>query len=100
VSGAKRPTAATKCARSKAGAKDFISKPFDMVEVLLRVHNLLEVRLLLSAVKVLNSLLGDCSYCRKSATANIPGNPSRTTSAAYRLQVQPQHLPGLFSRSK
>jgi len=49
----------------KAGAKDFISKPFDMVEVLLRVHNLLEVRLLLSAVKVLNSLLAICSYCRK-----------------------------------
>ena len=30
----------------KAGAKDFISKPFDLVEVLLRVHNLIEVRLL------------------------------------------------------
>src|SRR5580658_9901420 len=30
----------------KCGAKDFISKPFDLVEVLLRVHNLLEVRLL------------------------------------------------------
>ena len=30
----------------KAGAKDFISKPFDVAEVLTRVHNLLEVRLL------------------------------------------------------
>jgi signal transduction histidine kinase len=30
----------------KAGAKDFISKPFDLTEVLLRVHNMLEVRLL------------------------------------------------------
>ena len=30
----------------QAGAKDFISKPFDVAEVLLRVHNLLEVRLL------------------------------------------------------
>jgi signal transduction histidine kinase len=30
----------------KAGAKDFISKPFDLTEVLLRVHNLIEVRLL------------------------------------------------------
>jgi PAS domain S-box-containing protein len=29
-----------------AGAKDFISKPFDLVEVKARVHNLLEVRLL------------------------------------------------------
>ncbi|SDS16325.1 response regulator [Opitutus sp. GAS368] len=30
----------------KAGAKDFVSKPIDLAEVLLRVHNMLEVRLL------------------------------------------------------
>ena len=30
----------------KAGAKDFISKPFDLVEVKTRIHNMLEVRLL------------------------------------------------------
>ena len=30
----------------KAGAKDFVSKPFDMVEVQTRIHNMLEVRLL------------------------------------------------------
>jgi len=30
----------------KAGAKDFISKPFEVAEVLTRVHNMLEVRLL------------------------------------------------------
>src|SRR5512141_255315 len=30
----------------KAGAKDFVSKPFELAEVLMRVHNLLEVRLL------------------------------------------------------
>jgi len=30
----------------KSGAKDFVSKPFDLAEVLIRVHNLLEVRLL------------------------------------------------------
>ena len=30
----------------KSGAKDFVSKPFDLAEVLIRVHNMLEVRLL------------------------------------------------------
>jgi two-component system cell cycle response regulator len=35
----------------KAGAKDFISKPFDLAEVLARVHNLLDVRLLHEAAR-------------------------------------------------
>src|SRR6195256_4128458 len=35
----------------QAGAKDFISKPFDLTEVLARVHNLLEVRLLHAETK-------------------------------------------------
>jgi len=30
----------------QGGAKDFVSKPFDLAEVLMRVHNMLEVRLL------------------------------------------------------
>jgi len=30
----------------KAGAKDFVSKPFDLAEILMRVYNMLEVRLL------------------------------------------------------
>lgn len=35
----------------QAGAKDFVSKPFDLAEVLLRVHNMLEVRLLHEAAR-------------------------------------------------
>jgi PAS domain S-box-containing protein len=38
----------------KAGAKDFINKPFDVAEVLVRVHNLLEVRLLHLKLTILN----------------------------------------------
>jgi adenylate cyclase len=30
----------------QAGARDFVTKPFDLAEVLMRVHNMLEVRLL------------------------------------------------------
>jgi len=35
----------------QSGAKDFISKPFDLAEVLMRVHNMLEVRLLYEATR-------------------------------------------------
>src|SRR5208283_4302130 len=38
----------------KAGAKDFVSKPFEFGEVLIRVHNMLEVRLLHLESKRLN----------------------------------------------
>ena len=41
----------------KAGAKDFDSKPFDLVEVKTRIHNLLEVRLLYKQVENYYSLL-------------------------------------------
>ena len=56
----------------KAGAKDFVSKPFDLGEVLIRVHNLLEIRLLhrhqllLDGVRLDNSQrlggIGDWEY--------------------------------------
>lgn len=35
----------------RSGAKDFVSKPFDLTEVLIRVHNMLEVRLLHEAAR-------------------------------------------------
>jgi PAS domain S-box-containing protein len=41
----------------QAGAKDFISKPFDLVEVKTRIHNMLEVRLLYKKLESYNSLL-------------------------------------------
>jgi signal transduction histidine kinase len=40
----------------QAGAKDFISKPFDLAEVLMRVRNMLEVRLLHLESKKANRL--------------------------------------------
>jgi len=36
----------------QAGAKDFISKPFDLVEVRTRIHNMLEVRLLYKMLSI------------------------------------------------
>jgi len=41
----------------QAGAKDFISKPFDLVEVKTRIHNMLEVRLLYRQLENYNKVL-------------------------------------------
>ncbi len=41
----------------QAGAKDFISKPFDLLEVKTRIHNMLEVRLLYKKLEQHNELL-------------------------------------------
>jgi PAS domain S-box-containing protein len=40
-----------------AGAKDFVAKPFDFVEVQTRIHNLLEVRLLYKKLANFNKVL-------------------------------------------
>ncbi len=41
----------------QAGAKDFISKPFDLVEARARIHNMLEVRLLYKKLDHYNQVL-------------------------------------------
>lgn len=41
----------------QAGAKDFVSKPFDMIEVQTRIHNMLEVRLLYQKLDNYNKVL-------------------------------------------
>jgi PAS domain S-box-containing protein len=41
----------------QAGAKDFISKPFDLVEAQTRIHNMLEVRLLYKKLASYNAVL-------------------------------------------
>jgi diguanylate cyclase (GGDEF)-like protein len=41
----------------QAGAKDFISKPFDLIEVKTRIHNMLEVRLLYKELEKSNKVL-------------------------------------------
>jgi PAS domain S-box-containing protein len=41
----------------EAGAKDFVSKPFDLVEVRTRIHNMLQVRLLYKKLADYNKVL-------------------------------------------
>ena len=40
-----------------AGAKDFVAKPFDLIEVQTRIHNMLEVRLLYKQLEHYNQVL-------------------------------------------
>ena len=40
-----------------SGAKDFVAKPFDMIEVKTRIHNMLEVRLLYKQLENYNEVL-------------------------------------------
>lgn len=40
-----------------SGAKDFVSKPFDLLEVQTRIHNMLEVRMLYKKIKTINEVL-------------------------------------------
>jgi len=41
----------------RAGARDFISKPFELVDVTTRIHNMLEVRLLYKKLENSNKVL-------------------------------------------
>jgi PAS domain S-box-containing protein len=60
----------------QAGAKDFVSKPFDLVEVKTRIHNMLEVRLLYKKLNNYNKILEETVHER---TAEL-----RESEARYR----------------
>jgi PAS domain S-box-containing protein len=60
----------------QAGAKDFVSKPFDLVEVRTRIHNMLEVRLLYKKLENYNKVL---EHTVRERTAEL-----RESEARYR----------------
>ncbi|TCT10149.1 response regulator [Paralcaligenes ureilyticus] len=61
----------------QAGAKDFISKPFSLVEVRTRVRNILEVRLLYKKLDSYNKMLEQAVYER---TAQLTESEARYRS--------------------
>jgi PAS domain S-box-containing protein len=63
----------------QAGAKDFISKPFDLVEVKTRIHNMLEVRLLHRKLADYNKVL-EATVLRR--TAELRDSEARYRSLA------------------
>ena len=69
----------------KAGARDFVSKPFDLAEVLIRVHNLLEVRLLhLESKKLYERVVAEQKVSERLLLNALP------QSIAERLQRRPE----------
>jgi PAS domain S-box-containing protein len=60
----------------QAGARDFIGKPFDLVEVRTRIHNMLEVRLLYKSLEGHNQAL---EHAVRERTAEL-----RESEARYR----------------
>ena len=64
----------------QAGAKDFISKPFDLIEVKTRIHNMLEVRLLYNKLANYNKELEEAVVER---TAEL-----RESEARYRSLIE------------
>jgi adenylate cyclase len=83
----------------KAGARDFISKPFDVAEVLTRVHNMIEVRLLhveirrknVELKKLFDQVVAERKVSERLALQVPPD------SIAVRLQARPDVTPDNFA---
>ena len=76
----------------KAGARDFVSKPFDLAEVLLRVYNMLEVRLLhLETKKLYDRVVAEQKVSERLLLNVLPH------SIADRLKSRPEARAGSFA---
>ena len=76
----------------QAGAKDFVSKPLDLAEVLLRVHNMLEVRLLHQEMKRLYERVVEEQKVSQRLLVNV-----LPSSLAARLGGHPETKVGTFT---
>lgn len=66
----------------EAGAKDFISKPFDLIEVKTRIRNMLEVRLLYKQLDLYNRVLESTVLARTAELAASEARFRRLTELA------------------
>ncbi|MGV8866323.1 MAG: EAL domain-containing protein [Janthinobacterium svalbardensis] len=76
-----------KLAALEAGARDFISKPFDALEVLTRIRNMLEVRLLHRAARHYNILLERTVGQRTAELQRFRGAMDAATDAIFLVDV-------------
>ena len=70
----------TKLRALRSGAKDFLSKPFDLTEASLRIKNLLEMQLLHQRVQMHNQILEEQVLVR---TAELERSAEELTNFAY-----------------
>jgi adenylate cyclase len=76
----------------KAGARDFLAKPFDLAEVLLRVRNMMEVRLLhLEAKRLYERVLAEKRVSERLLLHVLP------YALARRMKGCPQVTPATFT---
>jgi PAS domain S-box-containing protein len=82
-----------------SGAKDFISKPFDLVEVQIRIHNMLEVRLLYKKLEHYNQALEQTLQVRTAELGLIEARFHRLTELSsdwYWEQDENGHFTKIF----
>jgi CheY-like chemotaxis protein len=70
-----------------AGAKDFIAKPFDLVEVRTRIHNMLEVRLLNKKLQHFNKVLENYNQMLGQTVLNRTAELQACNARANRLNA-------------
>lgn len=83
----------------QAGARDFISKPFDLVEVKTRIHNMLEVRLLYKELARYNEVLEQTVRERTAALAESEARYRRLTQLASDWHWEEDHEGRLLKMS-
>jgi adenylate cyclase len=76
----------------KAGARDFVSKPFDLAELVMRVHNMLEVRLLHQETKALYDQIVEQQKLSERLLLNV-----LPQSIAERLKGRPEVAADAFT---
>ncbi len=77
----------------QAGAKDFISKPFDLLEVKTRIRNMLEVRLLYSKLENYNKVL---EQTVRKRTGDLLNSNARLTLEIDERKVAEESLQHAF----
>lgn len=77
-----------------SGAQDFINKPFDLPEVLARIRNMLEVRLLQKELKKQNEVLEEkvCERTKELNETRLEIIRRLTMAAEYRDNETGQHI--------